>query len=100
MTPNDHRRDRNVAAQQSAAFEAGCSLGSRGFRRGPLLDVRRREFITLLGGAAVAWHGPPRFVQRLRELGWVEGRTVAIEYRWAGGFHRLPDLAAELISRA
>src|SRR6202023_2180804 len=72
---------------------------------------KRREFITLLGGAA-AWPMPVRahqsaklptigfmgtttpsvwqpwtaaFVQRLRELGWIEGRTVAIEYRWAEG---------------
>src|SRR5215475_10346394 len=70
--------------------------------------MRRREFITFLGGAAVwpvAAHAqqigkPPTigflgsstssamsrwiaaFVHRLRELGWIEGRTVAIEYRW------------------
>jgi hypothetical protein len=70
--------------------------------------VKRREFITLLGGAAVAWplaaraqqpgklpiigflgantpsvqsHWIAAFVQRLRELGWIEGRNVAIEYR-------------------
>src|ERR1700730_6719693 len=74
-------------------------------------DMRRREFITLLGGAA-AWpltaraqqpgklplvgmlvpgtqttHGQwfAALVQRLRELGWIEGRTIAIEYRWAEG---------------
>jgi ABC-type uncharacterized transport system substrate-binding protein len=74
--------------------------------------MKRREFITLLGGAAVAWplaaraqqagklptigylgSGGPisqrawaeAFVQRLRELGWIEGRTVAIEYRWGEG---------------
>ena len=73
--------------------------------------MRRRAFITLLGGAA-AWplavsaQQPGKlptigllgsstplamsqwvaaFVQRLRELGWIEGRTVAIEYRWAEG---------------
>ena len=72
--------------------------------------MRRREFITLLGGAAV-WPLAARaqqaklptigflgestpvaqseqtgaFVQQLRELGWTEGRTVAIEYRWAEG---------------
>ena len=73
--------------------------------------MKRREFITLLGGAA-AWPLEARaqqpaklptigflggttastqsewtaaFVQRLRELGWIEGRTVAIEYRWAEG---------------
>jgi hypothetical protein len=73
--------------------------------------VKRRQFITLLGGAAVAWPFAARaqqmkrptigllggatasaqaqwtaaFVQRLRELGWVEGQTVAIEYRWVEG---------------
>jgi len=73
---------------------------------------RRRQFITLIGGAAAAWPLAARaqqagklptigvlgataslvesqrvaaFVQRLRELGWIEGRTVAIEYRWAEG---------------
>jgi ABC-type uncharacterized transport system substrate-binding protein len=72
----------------------------------------RREFITLLGGATAAWplaaraqqparlptiaylgpntpaldsHRVAAFVQRLRELGWIEGRTAAIEYRWAEG---------------
>src|SRR5262245_57498008 len=83
----------------------------------------RREFITLLSGAAVAWPlavraqqsgslrtigflGPnthsvaserlAAFVQRLRELGWIEGRTVAIEYRWAEGRkERAAEIAAE-----
>ena len=86
--------------------------------------LRRREFITLLGGAA-AWpfaaraqqtgksptigflgsgtpasHGQlaAAFVQRLRELGWVEGRTVAIEYRWAEGRNeRYAEIAAEFV---
>jgi ABC-type uncharacterized transport system substrate-binding protein len=87
-------------------------------------DVRRREFITLLGGAA-AWPlaaraqqagklptigflggGSPTsqrtwaaaFAQRLRELGWIEGRTVAIEYRWAEGRpERYSEIAAEFV---
>src|SRR5262249_35182175 len=87
--------------------------------------MRRREFITLLGGAAVAWPlaaaaqqqaklptiglwGPStlsaasqrvaRFVQRLRELGWIEGRTVTIEYRWAEGRNeRAAEIAAEFV---
>jgi putative ABC transport system substrate-binding protein len=85
--------------------------------------VRRREFITLLGGAAAAWPlaaraqqpgklptigflgtttasawGPwtAAFVQRLRELGWIEGRTVAIEYRWAEArTERMAEIATE-----
>jgi ABC-type uncharacterized transport system substrate-binding protein len=86
--------------------------------------VRRREFITLLGGAAAAWPLTARakasklptigvlgvatasawsdwiasFVQRLRELGWIEGRTVAIEYRWAGGrSERFAEIAEEFV---
>jgi putative tryptophan/tyrosine transport system substrate-binding protein len=86
--------------------------------------MRRREFITFLGGAAAAWPlavraqqpampvvgflGPltqsamiswtSAFVQRLRELGWIEGHTIAIEYRWAdGGGEHLADIAAEFV---
>ena len=87
--------------------------------------MRRREFITLLGGAAAAWPLAARaqqagklptigflgastpsaesqwvaaFVQRLRELGWIEGRTVAIEYRWAEGrSERFAEIAAEFV---
>ena len=84
-------------------------------------QLRRREFITLLGGAAAAWPLAARaqqptigfmgsgtatadhpwtaaFVQRLRELGWIEGRTIAIEYRW--GDERSESyaaIAAELV---
>jgi putative ABC transport system substrate-binding protein len=87
--------------------------------------MRRREFITVLGGAAAAWPLAARsqqpeklpiigylgattaaaeksrtdaFVQRLRELGWIEGRTVMIEYRWGEGRNeRLAEIAAEFI---
>ena len=46
--------------------------------------------------AQVEW--TTAFMQRLRELGWIEGRTVTIEYRWAEGrAERLPDMAAELV---
>jgi putative tryptophan/tyrosine transport system substrate-binding protein len=90
-----------------------------------MLDVRRREFITLLGGAAAAWPLATRaqqagklptigvlgaatpsvwapwvavFVQRLRERGWIEGRTIAIEYRWAEGrTERAAEIAAEFV---
>jgi putative ABC transport system substrate-binding protein len=85
--------------------------------------MRRREFITLLGGAAAGWPlaataqrlhptigilgastasnwslWTAAFVQRLGELGWVDGRTVAIEYRWADGrSDRFMDIAAEFV---
>jgi putative tryptophan/tyrosine transport system substrate-binding protein len=86
--------------------------------------MRRREFITLLGGAA-AWPIAARaqqpnklpiigflgaatpsswsqwtaaFLQRLRELGWIDGRTVAIEYRWAEGRgERAAEIVAEFV---
>jgi putative ABC transport system substrate-binding protein len=87
--------------------------------------MRRRELITLVGGAAATWPFAARaqqpaktigflganspalqsqwtaaFVQRLRELGWIEGRMIAIEYRWAEGrFDRSPALVAELVQR-
>jgi len=87
--------------------------------------MRRREFIKLLGGAATTWPlsafaqqasklptigflgaATPSiesarlaaFVQRLRELGWIDGHTVAIEYRWAEGRNeRYAEIAAEFV---
>jgi putative tryptophan/tyrosine transport system substrate-binding protein len=86
--------------------------------------MNRREFITLLGGAGVAWPLAARaqqaaklpivgflgtdasgwrpwtsaFVQRLHELGWMEGRTIAIEYRWSEGRpERHAEIAAEFV---
>jgi putative ABC transport system substrate-binding protein len=89
------------------------------------IGIGRREFVAGLGGAAVSWPltahaqqsgksptigflglGTPAsesqwtapFVQRLRELGWIEGRTVAIEYRWAEGqIDRYTEIATELV---
>jgi putative ABC transport system substrate-binding protein len=88
-------------------------------------QIGRRDFIGLLGGAATAWplaaraqqpaklptigflgttsasawsHYVAAFAQRLRELGWVESRTVAIEYRWAEGrSERLTEMAGEFV---
>ena len=86
--------------------------------------MRRREFITLLGGAA-AWVSPARaqeprrvigvlaswsfdtfpgslaaFAQGLKDTGFIEGNNINIEWRWAEGqYNRLPSLAGELVSR-
>jgi putative ABC transport system substrate-binding protein len=87
--------------------------------------MRRRAFITVLGGAAAAWPLAVRgqqpakmptigflgsnthatqskwtaaFTERLHELGWIEGRTIAIEFRWAGGrSERGAEIAAEFV---
>src|SRR2546430_3956295 len=87
--------------------------------------MKRREFVTLLGSAAIPWplaagaqqlrklptigffgqstrsaasEWAAAFVQRLRELGWIDGRNVAIEYRWGEGRNeRFAEIAAEFV---
>ena len=89
--------------------------------------MKRREFITLLGGMAAAWPFMARaqhvgrvptigflgvgtssgagqwvgaFVQRLHELDWIDGRTIAVEYRWAEGrYERAAEIASEFVQR-
>jgi putative ABC transport system substrate-binding protein len=89
------------------------------------MDIRRRDFIKAIGGAAAAWPVTARaqqpgklptigflgqstlsaeslrvaaIAQRLRELGWIDGRTIAIDYRWAEGrSERYAEIAAEFV---
>src|SRR5437667_12212134 len=88
--------------------------------------MRRREFMTLIGGAAAGWPLAARaqqpampvvgflnsayrelyqfnvaaFLRGLQDAGYVEGRNLRMEYRWAeGDYSRLPALAAELVDR-
>src|SRR5262249_19408681 len=107
----------------------GAAGAARHRRRGDrmIAPMHRRSFFTLLGASAAAWPLAARaqqtgkvptigvlapatssvesqrvavFVQRLRELGWIEGRTVAIEYRYAEGrSERTAEIVAEFVRR-
>src|SRR3974377_57084 len=108
LTLNRHKQELFCRTAQTPSSSSDLLLFASS--RGDLM--RRREFITLLGSAAGPWplaaraqqagqlpiigymgQGTPAaeakrvaaFVERLRELSWIEGRTVLIEYRWTEG---------------
>jgi putative ABC transport system substrate-binding protein len=78
---------------------------SGSLRAAPLAEAQRAGKLPTIGflvPGTPASHGQwvAAFVQRLRELGWIEGRTIAIEYRWAKGrTERAAEIAAELVRR-
>src|SRR5262249_61185589 len=121
--PTDHENRVNHQSQDRQDTRPGsASEAARSRRRGD--RMKRRSFIALLGGAAAAWPLAARaqqagklptigfvgtnasawgawttaFVARLHELGWIEGRTIAIEYRWSEGRpERNAEIAAEFV---
>jgi ABC-type uncharacterized transport system substrate-binding protein len=114
------QRSEPLIGPRQIHYDGDFLTGSGGMQFGQL---RRREFIAVVGGA-VAWPVASRaqpsntptvgflgastqaaagqwvaaFARRLRDLGWIEGRTVAIEYRWAEGRNeRMAEIAAEFV---
>src|SRR5262249_52805408 len=119
----DQVRAGDQSQDRQGAWPRRATNSDRPRRRGDRV-IGRREFITLLGGAAAVWPlgagaqqsipvigilgmpAPPyaenvsAIRQGLNEAGFVEGRNVAIEFRWAEGqTERLPALAADLVKR-
>ena len=126
--PHPTKYELVINLQTARALGLTCRHAARPRRRGDRM-MRRREFITLIGGAAYRWpfaaraqqpsmpvigflasgspplerrsdHNLAAFRTGVEEAGFVEGKDVIIDYKWARGqFDRLPTLASELVAR-
>ena len=118
-------KSRTAASPDLMLVNPLCCHSMVGGQRMQFGHLRRREFISLVSGTAVAWPLAARaqhpgklptigflgttdpstmrpwitaFVERLRDLGWIEDRTIAIAYRWAEGHpERYAEIAAEFV---
>jgi ABC-type uncharacterized transport system substrate-binding protein len=97
-SPEKGRGSQRVDSEPSRSIYAGSAIRSAKWTSGQ--QAGKQPTIGFLGAntSSVQSRWTAAFTQRLRELGWIEGRNVAIEYRWAETrFERSPEIIAEFV---